>query len=424
MARELTRWGLLALAAAAMALRAPVYLSAPSFWAEEGTLYFAFAWDHALGDALRYRPAAYLVLSANVATAVAARLVRAGLLVLEHAPHVTVLWALAVQLVPIAVIAWSRAPFWNGRLRRAAGVAIVLFGGLSDEIWLNTINSQPWLTVAAALLLLEPATMDRARTWLSSALVGFAGLSAPVACTLVPLFAWRAWRTRTAATATQAVVLVSAAVVQIACVWAAGGDSLERRTAGLGIGVFAATLWARTLVVPLFGTAAAGPVLATLRGDWLGPLAGVLLLVLAVALLVVLARGRDARRLVVAYALVTTFTIATSTGGKSLLLSSPWASSRYFYAPVVLLLLALLGSVRRGAGTVRAGVSALLLAIALAHGVAQYPVVRWKPTWPRWADEVRAWERDPRHALGIWPPPWSLRLTYSVQAIGRRGSGE
>jgi hypothetical protein len=38
-----SRWALLLGAALAMILRAPVYFSAPSFWAEEGMLYFAVA---------------------------------------------------------------------------------------------------------------------------------------------------------------------------------------------------------------------------------------------------------------------------------------------------------------------------------------------------------------------------------------------
>src|SRR5262249_48115960 len=187
------RWGLLLGAAVVMILRAPIYFSAPSFWAEEGTLYFGLAWTHPVREALTYRPAGYLLLCANLATTLAAALVHGGLLPLARAPLVTVLASLAVQLLPVAVIAWSRAPFWDGALRRAMGVAIVLFGALTDEIWLNTINCQPWLVVAAALLLLEPSDASSGGWW-SAWLLLLGGLSAAGAGAARPAVASRARR--------------------------------------------------------------------------------------------------------------------------------------------------------------------------------------------------------------------------------------
>jgi hypothetical protein len=400
----------------ATVLRAPVYFAAPSFWAEEGTLHFAFAWGHPLAAALAYRPAGYLGLYPSLATGVVARLVRGGLVALEQAPRLTVLFALAAQLLPVALIVWSRALFWDGALRRVVGVAIVLFGALTDEIWLNTINSQSWLTVAAALVLLEPG----AAAWISVPVVAVAGLSAPVACTLLPLFAWRAWRRRTAVVLADAAALAIAAAVQVACVATTAGDPLARRTAGLDLGVFAATVWARAIIVPTLGVGAAGRLLEALRGPaWTGAAGGAVLLAAAAGLLVWIARGlrAEARYLVGGFVLATTFTLFTSTGGKTLLLASPSASSRYFYAPGVLLLLALLGAVRRDVDRVHATACALLVAVGLAHGVAQYPVVRWQPGWPRWSDEVRAWRADPARPLRIWPPPWKVALRPEVKVL-------
>src|SRR5262245_58192997 len=56
---RLTRWGLLIAAALVMVLRAPVYVTEPSFWAEEGTLFFVTGWGRSLAEALSYRPAGY-----------------------------------------------------------------------------------------------------------------------------------------------------------------------------------------------------------------------------------------------------------------------------------------------------------------------------------------------------------------------------
>src|SRR5262249_13266819 len=148
--------------------------------AEEGTLFFVTGWSRSIAEALTYRPAGYLLLWANLATTLAARLARGGLLSLTHAPQVTVLCALVVQRLPVAVIAWSRAPFWDGLWRRLVGVALVLVAVPTDEIWLNTINCQPWLILTAALLLLEPPTSGRLRAWATGGILVLAGLSAPI----------------------------------------------------------------------------------------------------------------------------------------------------------------------------------------------------------------------------------------------------
>src|SRR5262249_56159544 len=115
------------------------YVTGPSFWAEEGALFFATSWTHSLRDSLAYRPVGYLLLWANLATTAAARLARAGVLPLTHAPQVTVLCALVVQLLPVALIACSRAPFWGGSVRRAIGVLVVLVGVLTHPVSLHPL---------------------------------------------------------------------------------------------------------------------------------------------------------------------------------------------------------------------------------------------------------------------------------------------
>jgi hypothetical protein len=179
----------------------------------------------------------------------------------------------------------------------------------------------------------------------------------------------------------------------------------------------------RTLIVPLLGMdrgQAFGALM--LRSGGIGTPIGVGLLVLAGLLVAWLARGLrpgDRGMLAGAYVLVTTVTFLTAVGDKAMLLHTPWTSSRYAFTPGVLVLVMVLGCVRRGAGALRAALCALLLGFAMVRGVMQYPGgVRWKPTWPVWSDQVRAWEVNPQRPLEIWPPPWALSLPAPSSVAG------
>jgi len=415
---ERWRWLLLLLAAAAIVVRAPVYFSTPSFWAEEGAVHFAIAWQRPPLAALTYQRAGYLNLWVNLATTAAAWLVRAGAISLTHAPFVTVAFALAVQLLLVALIAWSRSPFWGGPGRRIVGILAVLAGAMTDEIWLTALNSQHWLVLASVLLLLEPPDGGRARRWATIVILLVIGLSSPVAAVLLPLYAWRAWRTGTRSAFEQAAVVALCLLVQAWCLWSAvqTGEPLPDRAKGLDLGVFAAVAWMRTLVVPMLGADAARRFVWLLtRTGGIGALSGIILLALEAALLAWLARGLAPGTrvfLLGGYLLVTTFSLLASIGTKALMLNNATSSSRYVYAPGVLVLFMLLGCVRPGAGRLRALACALLLAWGLGHGLAGYrSSLRWRAWWPLWHEQVQTWQRDPRRVLMIWPPPWYVRLT-------------
>ena len=73
---------------------------------------------------------------------------------------------------------------------------------------------------------------------------------------------------------------------------------------------------------------------------------------------------------------MTSVTFLTAVGDKAMLLHTPWTSSRYAFTPGVLVLVMLLGCVRRGAGALRAALCAVLLGCAMVRGVMQYPRLR------------------------------------------------
>jgi hypothetical protein len=430
------------LGVALMWARQPAFFAEPRFWAEEGQVFFASAWAKSWWDALTAVPLDYFTLYTNLAVGLAARLVP-----LEQAPLVTTVAALAVQALPLVFLACAVAPEWRDG-RRYVAMAIVLFASLSDEIWLTTLHSHYYFALVAFLVLLEPAEIGRGRAAVYAVLVGIAGLTGPVSCFLLPLFAYKFHRSRRAADAWQLVALGAATVVQVAILTAAvsgrhqtAGNLLARGgspspvsrppgrvatppPAGLGTAAVPVIVWMKMVVLPIFGVDAAESVARSLevvakaRG-----FVGVLFAGGAFAGLGLfigwLARGVPPRlRWPVAgsYALVAALSIFLSFGSKGVLFYSAAGSSRYAYVPGVLLLVLLLHAVRGVPGdqrpTGRAVVAAILLAIALAGGAARYPdTLRWKATYPRWRTEVAEWRRNPAHALRVWPPPWKMQLS-------------
>jgi hypothetical protein len=411
----------LVVAAAALTIaRAPQYVVAPSFWAEEGMLYFAQAWNAGALAGLVQRPVGYVLLYANLATTLAVVLVRAGVCSLEAAPRVTVVAALLAQLLPIVLVAAARAPAWGGVWRRAAAIAIVLFGTRTGGQWLNTVNSQIFLGLATVVVLLEPAHVSARRRRVYAAVVALAGLSGPVASFLTPLFAWRAWRERTRTTIALAAVSVACALVQVVCLWTAGPSATAGRAHGVTLGAVAAVAWMRTLVLPALGMRAALAFAARVHPLAIGtpfhpagPGFAIVLVVTLVLLVVALALGapKEVRwRLAVGYLLVTAGSIVGSLGDVAAMLGGVEGNARYVFVPGVMLLWLVLLNVQR-LRSPRAFVCGALLAWGLAPNVWQWrETLRWRPSWPLWSEEVAAWRHDPRLPLEIWPRGWKIFL--------------
>jgi hypothetical protein len=418
---RLLPWIFTAAGAAAIVVPHPEFFSQPRFWAEEGSLYFAAAWAMPWWQALTIHPNGYFCLYNNVAAVLATQVP------LVHAPLVTTLAAFAVQLVGIAIIAGGRAPEWRHPCWRAIGIAIVLFGPSTGEIWLNTTNSQVYFALIAALLLLEPANAAPLRAGVDVALLALAGLSGVAPCAFAPLFAVRAAMTRTGAAIASAVAIGSATVVQVFMVMRAGDAlSVSVRQMNNEVAVTGMIVWMRTLIRPVAGTQLAESFAMTVGRIWGFGLAGpgvewlgVGLLVAAGAVLAWLCVGAGWQRrvaMVASYVVLLALVLAGGVGNRRMYLNSADASSRYFYVPGVLVLFLLRQNVRlppSGRPSVRAVVCACLLAASIVGGLLRYPsTVLSSPHWPNWASQVNAWQAQPgRAALAIWPPGWSVQLT-------------
>jgi hypothetical protein len=408
----------MAAAAAAIVLRDPALLGGDvGFWAEEGSVYFQYAWHHGWRAALWATHQGYFALVPNVATALATGVP------LEYAPTVTVLAAASIQFAVVALVAFGRAPLFDWMPARVLGVALVLLVARSDEVWLNTINSQFHLALAAALILIEPARdAGRVRRLALRALLLIAGLTGPGTAALAVPYAVAAWTSRERERAVQAAVLAVCAGVQATVMLGAAGQlGLEGRMAGLDLPSLASIIGVRTMVFPFLGAGIAMDVITVLeRAGAHDPAArlgvGLALLMLEAALVAWLAGGSDARErrgLAAAYVLLVAASVLGATGSRpeKAVFISPSFSTRYFYAPAVLLALAALSrtcAAAAGGTPARALAGALPVAAALAVGAGFWTTM--PAAGPSWRAQLAAWRADPARPLVIRPRRWRMHL--------------
>ena len=189
-------------------LRDPRFFTSPRFWAEEGSLHFAYSYSHGWLQALFNPQVGYLNFWPNLATLLATTVP------LQSAPLITTLLAFAAQLLPVVLILTSRSTLWMGWWRKALGVGVVLFFPLTTEVWLNTINSFTYLAAAAFLILLEQPPDAGIRRWMNCVLLVVCGLTGTLACFLAPIFAYLAITERSTERRWQTLILSACAVVQ------------------------------------------------------------------------------------------------------------------------------------------------------------------------------------------------------------------
>ena len=392
-------------------LRAPEILLAPRFWAEEGMTYFTAALARPWYQALFTPHFGYLSLWANLSAWLAT------CVSIVDAPTVTTICALSVQLAPVVLIAYRPLELWQSEVQRAMALLCVVFVPLAGELWLNTINSQFYLSLTTFLLLIDAPSASTAVRWPRRGLLLLGGLTGVVSCFLAPLFVWRWYRERSRDRLIDAAILLGCSLVQAAMFWHMHQDpGVARRFMPLDVSTLGAILVTNSLLWCFAGLetarAAATWLLAqreTIQFVWIG--AGSLALMGGI--LAWLSYGLPRRRRIIgvaAYALLSVLSIVAATGSRTekWVLIVPGFGGRYFYAPNVILVLMLVANLNRGNSATRRSIAAVLLLAAWFNGATQFHNVPVKG--PAWPEEIARWRANPTYAPRIWPNGWSVQL--------------
>lgn len=189
-------------------VRCPELLLSPRFFAEDGTTYFVGAYQNSFIANVFTAYYGYYTLYNQLATSLA------SLAPLEHAPLVTTLMSLFIQIGISLYVLWGDLPLIDTPCRRAAlALAIPLVSWPGH--WLTIIGSQCWLGAGTFLLLLGAGRNGQIRSIATrGAFLLLAGLTGVISCFMIPAYLWRAIRERSTEFFTYAGILLSCLLVQ------------------------------------------------------------------------------------------------------------------------------------------------------------------------------------------------------------------
>jgi hypothetical protein len=352
---------------------------------------------------------AYLNLSANVATLIARYIVP-----LDFAPRVTTAIALVIQTVPALILVTSRDEWLRQPAVMIVAVLMLATPPCGDEVWLNSINSQFHIAVAAGLCLALEIPIGVGRI-VRAALLLIAPLCSPTTAALCPLFLLRSTLERDPNRALQGVSLITGALLQFGFFF----TSTPGRGHLIGPATLASIIAARHIALPLLGHEMAALIANDLQiklRSAVQPLVAYIVVGLA-ALTMVLALNlrRNATAVwmissAIAIAAISYYGALTT----GIELVSVDGSLRYSFASSALVDLSILALA--ATGTDRLSGAAWLLSLWL---VATGLIQAWLPHdpllayGPSWSGEVARWRSDHTTSLAIWPTGWTMRLPAS-----------
>jgi hypothetical protein len=381
--------GTLALVALVLFGRKPEMFFRPQFWAEDATVFFLQAHDSGWRAIFIPYSGYYHAVPRLIA------LLCSGF----DPAHIPRLYFIASLLSSLAMAAAIFSPRLDLPCRPLLALAIVLVPH-TGEVWLTITNLQ-WVLAPGLLLLLlarDPVTPAQWTFDVIALLV--LALTGPFVAIWLPLFLWRVWQRRSAASLCLAVLAALAALAQLSAYLqsvrhASGGPFLLEQLMRLpGLRVWGSLLapasWADKLSV------AAG--IAAAFAGWIALSCGVL----------TEPKYKEAGRLLLTAAGLLILSTFYKFKGELLVLGSIGNGDRYFYIPKLLvwwLLVLLSTSPVLWKRSVAVGLLALSLAISLS-GYRAEPMV--DHDWPAYAARIRAGEAV---TAPINPAGWAVHVS-------------
>jgi hypothetical protein len=395
---------LVAIFASLVLLKLPGVLEG-RLWAEDG-LFLQDAFQLPWWQALTRPHTGYIDVAASAAMLIAIHTTD-----LEHVALVSVVIALIIQLCPAVLLVTGRCEWLQPRWVLVTALLLLLTPPIAEEIWLSPVTSQYHLMVCTGLILaLEVGTGPIGV--LQILLLALAGLTGPGPALAAPLFVIRACIDRSWPRTTQAAVLSAGALIEIAvfCMHPEPGRHL-----GISTSLLLRVIYVKNLLVPFLGPSLARGVInglgkASVLAEW--PFLPIVVSLLALSGLTIaglMARARGVQWLFAAGLVMMVLSYFGALGGQANLLNI-YFGERYYYAPQVLLGLALLGVARTGP-VIGRSLATVLVGWLVLVGIKEYRSVNPDMAQgPSWRDQVALWRAEPDRAITLWPSTFQIHL--------------
>lgn len=408
--------------------RLPELLLEPRFWAEEGTNYFSFAYSHNWLSNLFTPQFGYNTLYNSIATSLAT------MLPLEYAPAVTTYLAFAVQLSVSMAVIWWDIPVLDSLIKKLL-IALFIQVLAYPRIWATTIGVQYWLCVLSMLILLHNHNAGGRRiSILQGCLLAVNGLTGILSCLLVPAFMMKSIKTRSRRVMIQTAILILCLMVQIAVFlsfYLSSDSSLNARFGDFNLLYVLSKLTRFLITVPFyeryifsspFGEALeltvrkalstiTGPAIYSPRYNFylLEMFLGLPIIFYLIALTYKKIKQLDTQLIAISILLqtaVSTYFSVNSSGGP-----------RYTLAPSIMIMILVVSAVTdKTIPKYFRYIAIILVSLSLTVSLKHYRTnmlggVAYDPSWPRWKEEVKAWNSDHSYPIRIWPPSWTMTLS-------------
>lgn len=402
--------------------RKPELLYTPRFFAEEGTNYFSYAFNHSWLQNLFHPQYGYITLYNSLATSFAA------MFPLEVAPLVTTYLAFMVQILASCVVIWADIPGLESNYKRfAVAISIPLLS--YARVWLNTLEVQYMLCVIAFLMLLNnPISKYRLAGTVRQLLLVMCGLTGVVSCFIMPAFLYKAIITKSRQFVIYTVILTICSLLQIIVflqTYFSSNTDLTNRfiqhSAATYIGIILNSIILQ-FFMPFFGRGifnisffstveiaiqSVYPTLIKFGYPLMPVLIGMLVIIVLIGFMIYTAESINTQLFLLCITLVATlstlFSINTSGG------------PRYTYIPSIMIVVFLVSNCNNRIirGSLRY-ISIVLISSSMLFKCIEYrPIMNgfaYDDNWPSWVNEVRMWRENNKHSLKIWPPPWQMQL--------------
>jgi len=407
-----------------IALRYPWLLLHGRLWIEDGTVYLRAGWADSFSTALFSPHLGYYALWPNAVGLVAGRWIPLPLAALFMT------WcAFLIQL--LAGYCFVQCEAFATVRAKALALAVLLMTAPSYEVWLNTINSQTYLVLCSAVILISRP----GRHWIQrNAVLVLATLTGPLTVILAPFFLLEAVLKKSRTVYLRASLVSLLAAIQVLVVRYSLGSGVRQiifdpaaafpvylvRFVALPFGSRWADLLGTTIVTRPESLILTHPVirhaLSMLMSRHLLAFIWVLadLFFVGGLIWVVWDRVNRSSLWLVAMALwLSVFSIYGSYKGEGLI------GERYVFPSAVLVGLSLVLVATRSHNFGRKKTLARILLTCfllsggfdyLTYSVIYVPFVR--PTDPDWYSQAREREKDPNQELTVWPNWYPLRRFY------------